>query len=152
MIRRTVLLAAVLLVGASSYGATKSRAPSDPVLVKETIVGVLSAARSCGGIDQLQQSVQPLLFLLERSKEPAADQALIDLSWYRLGEANLEIYMCILLRRGPAIIRRLRTAKNDCAAQLGGGAAVCVSKTERAEILREMAARVEQREPCELEY
>ena len=97
----------------------ESDAPSDPILMKEAIIGVLAAGEHCKCADRIQSAIQPLLFALARHDDAETNRVLVELSTYRLGVANDEIYHCILSRRGRSVLHQLTSTKNDCGQRLG---------------------------------
>lgn len=121
-------------------------------MIKRSLVDVLRVAPKRGAVDELQLAIQPLLFVLARSKGQPAARALADMTWYRLGEANNEVLECILTRRDDAF-RMLRSkAVDDCAKQLGNGFSMCLSRQERSVLIEAVVQRRRTHASCDLQY
>jgi hypothetical protein len=138
-----------------STAATSAQPPSLPPMADEaigTIVSVLRAAESCNKVDELQNAIQPLLFLLGHLEGRDADRVLAKLQWYQLGQVNAEVYDCIVIERG---MRRrdfrdqLSSTKDDCRVQLGAKSALCLSTSEVAGRRARLLKSISNRKPCE---
>ena len=149
----------VALVAAPQSLLAGEKIPPQSRLMQETIDGVFRMSRGSDSgspaQDDLQAAIQPLLFAIYRSHDKDTDAVLIDLSSYYLGEANGEIFDCILLRRGiasPVFAAALAKGSDRCAQQLGRGASLCRTPADRSDYLRRMRAAIRSKEQCELEY
>src|SRR5713101_9468965 len=106
----------------SVYAANAPKTPPNARLIKETIINVFRMADNCKTVDEVQLSVQPLLFFLYRSRDRESSRVLVELTSYKLGEANGQILDCILIRRGTAdkdFVALMQKESDDCRAQLG---------------------------------
>jgi hypothetical protein len=154
MLKTLALFTALVLATVATADPENGSGPEDAVIIKQTITEVLSAAQAGGPVDRLQLAIQPLLFLLARRHDAATDQVLLDLSTYRLGEANSEVYHCILTRRGEGFAKGLRSGKlkNDCRRELGANSRLCLSDAERLVVAAEVMRRIQKKVSCNLEY
>jgi len=132
----------------------KNEAPGDPILMKETIVGVLAAGEHCKCVDRMQSAIQPLLFALARHDDAETNRVLVELSTYRLGVANDEIYHCILSRRGRPVLHQLTSTstKNDCGQRLGSKSSMCLTRDERKAVADSIRRAIETHARCDIEY
>ncbi|MEK6371225.1 MAG: hypothetical protein AABO58_00880 [Acidobacteriota bacterium] len=115
------------------------------------IVGVLREAESCERLRELQDALQPLLYVLGDLQGADADRILAKLQWYRLGGANQDVYDCIVTQRAIRSTRfrgTLADASNDCIVQLGTASSLCVSRSERSARVQRLQTTIRHREPC----
>jgi hypothetical protein len=152
-----LLLAHLLLLLPGERNASRRHAlPAPSRLVKEAIVNVFRLRSSTRTPDEVQLAVQPLLFVLAQNEDADTGKVLSDLTSYDLGEANDEIFRCILTRRGiadPAFVSTLaRAGVNDCQAQLGKNSAVCVANADRERYVKRVRASIVAKDSCDIEY
>jgi hypothetical protein len=151
----TIALLAILAGTTTLRAAGREAIPSNARLVKETIVNVLRLERDCKSVDNIQNSIQPLLFVLYRSTDRETGRILRDLASYYLGEANTQILRCIMIRRGETdntFATSLAKGSSDCRSQLGQQSTLCQSSAGQSTFLALVSKSIRKRQVCELEY
>jgi hypothetical protein len=152
---RLLLIALSTLLLLPSGAATRQKLPARSRLVKETIVNVfrLTGVKTR---DELMAAVQPLLFILAQTDDADTSSVLADLTSYNLGEANDEIFRCVVVRRGitdSKLFTLLRSSsRDDCHRELGKDSDLCRSTGDWKDYRELVRRSIKARESCEIEY
>jgi len=104
---------------------------------------------------QFRESVQPLWFVLYRTRDRASARVLADLTWYKLGESDDEIFRCVFTKRAlaeRAVADALSDSPNDCVTRLGEQSDACRSTSEHSQYVAELREAIRVRRHCDLEY
>ena len=127
-------------------------------LIKDVIVNYLRTSAKHPELRQdheLEWSVFELLALFEGLNDRESLRALGDLEAFYLGEAPGEMLDCLIVRKGPSIVKNLsdlkRTGSQDCRAQLGLNSGACRSDDEIRREVDILIKRIDIKETCALE-
>ncbi len=100
-------------------------------------------------------SIASLVLLLDGRSDPLTLQTLADLTSYYWGESGGEVFQCVVLRKGKAIVpflqRSLDAPENDCHEALGENGSGCLQETEYRKGLRALLNAIARDERCAIE-
>jgi hypothetical protein len=102
--------------------------------------------------DRIASAVQGLLELFDDQTSKAALRKLVALSYFDFGTASSEIYECVVVRKGRAIVPIIKDAIrrdfNPCFAEFGQESPLCSPETKDSKRLNILLRQIEKDEPC----
>jgi hypothetical protein len=151
--------------GLADWRSTQQIWWSNEALIKETIISTLLLAQTEPHLlhskyfTTLESNVGGLLLILDRDSSSASMRMLTSLSSFNLGEANNEIYRCIILREGVNIQPNLEAAyqsgSNECIRAFGANAEtqsyMCLSPEQHKRRLKLFLSDVSKNTSCVIE-
>jgi hypothetical protein len=145
--------------GAVDFSLRRESSPASAAAYSALVALQLPAREAVARADdgaraRISSASLDALLLLDTESSEVALRRIVALSHFDLGTAASEVYGCMVIRKGQAIVpyieQELERPGNPCASEFGEGSSVCRPARDVAGSLRFFVSQIVSGQPCEI--